>query len=540
MERKLGNSWTQEVLTKAMDSVLKDKVSVRCSAITHGIPRRTLRNHLLSGSRQKIKGMKPIPFIDLELGLCNRILRYSDIGMPLTPNVLKRTVFSFCELNGLKHPFNPNTASAGKQWLELFLRRQPNVSRTKSQNLNPARAQELNRFIVNGHFEKLITVMPEIGVMEKSQSIYNIDEKGNRLCLHKAQTVLAKEELEGIRLKPKWTENLPTGTQVFMTAKGSMTSQTFVKWFDHFAKYKTPGPVLLIFDGASSHLDANIVHAAEAQEIILYCLPSNTDHELQPLDKRHINHTNMEDVSADRVIKGYQFGRIFSRAWVKAVTLSNICSDFRATGIYPFDPTAIPDEAFAPSVLTFQLHRQAGDSTNNGNEESHSLQPPDNTATLTCEVIPDVTTMKKSTTTGSKDTKIGMKNENVMREKTVTKKKAVMNKNQTKTNEKIIDNIGKNTESKGKKTEYISSRSKYISSRASTSRKDPSRQEPRTSSQMAKQREESWYCHICKTDRVEDMRLCNLCLRYVHEACEGLTRTDSIPNFRCMFCKDSH
>ncbi|KAJ8865585.1 hypothetical protein PR048_033105 [Dryococelus australis] len=68
---------------------------------------------------------------------------------------------------------------------------------------------------------------------------------------------------KGNRLKPEWTENLPSGRQVFMTAKCSMTSQTFVKWLDHFAKYKTPGPVLLFFDGASSHLDANIVHAVE-------------------------------------------------------------------------------------------------------------------------------------------------------------------------------------------------------------------------------------------------------------------------------------
>ncbi|KAJ8894720.1 hypothetical protein PR048_000027 [Dryococelus australis] len=125
-----------------MDSVLKNKVSVRCAAITHAIPRRTLRNHLLSGSRQKIKGREPIPPIDHELELCNGILRLSDVGMPLTPNVLKRTVFNFCEINGLKHPFNPNTAPTGKKWLKLLLRRHPNVSRRKSQNLSPSRAQK--------------------------------------------------------------------------------------------------------------------------------------------------------------------------------------------------------------------------------------------------------------------------------------------------------------------------------------------------------------------------------------------------------------
>ncbi|KAJ8894721.1 hypothetical protein PR048_000028 [Dryococelus australis] len=73
---------------------------------------------------------------------------------------------------------------------------------------------------------------------------------------------------------PEWTENLPTASQVFMSPKGSMTSQTFVKYLDHFTKYKAPGPVLVIFNGASSHFDANIVHAAEAHEITLIVSPA--------------------------------------------------------------------------------------------------------------------------------------------------------------------------------------------------------------------------------------------------------------------------
>ncbi|KAJ8893555.1 hypothetical protein PR048_006154 [Dryococelus australis] len=63
-----------------------------------------------------------------------------------------------------------------------------------------------------------------------------------------------------------------------MTPKASTTSQTLVK-------FKSPGPVQLIFDGAHSHLDANIVIAVEAHAKTVYCLPSINMHELQPLDK---------------------------------------------------------------------------------------------------------------------------------------------------------------------------------------------------------------------------------------------------------------
>lgn len=43
---------------------------------------------------------------------------------------------------------------------------------------------------------------------------------------------------------------------------------------------------MVIFDGASSHLDYTTVEKADRHNtrIFLYCLPSTVTHELQPLD----------------------------------------------------------------------------------------------------------------------------------------------------------------------------------------------------------------------------------------------------------------
>ena len=46
-----------------------------------------------------------------------------------------------------------------------------------------------------------------------------------------------------------------------------------------------PGKCLLVFDGAKCHLDYQIVEAAEKHQITLFCLPSQTTHALQPMDK---------------------------------------------------------------------------------------------------------------------------------------------------------------------------------------------------------------------------------------------------------------
>jgi hypothetical protein len=90
---------------------------------------------------------------------------------------------------------------------------------------------------------------------------------------------------KGQRLKPEWKKDMPPGTEVVMSGKGSMTTALFIYWRDHFDRYKVEGEVLLIFDCASSHLDANIANAADKYGITLYCLPSNTTHKLKPVDK---------------------------------------------------------------------------------------------------------------------------------------------------------------------------------------------------------------------------------------------------------------
>lgn len=90
---------------------------------------------------------------------------------------------------------------------------------------------------------------------------------------------------KGQHCKPEWGDHLPSGSQINMTPKGSMTNETLISWLGHFAMSRNPGSTLLIFYGAKSHLDVSIVDAAERHGITLLCLPRNTTHELQPMDK---------------------------------------------------------------------------------------------------------------------------------------------------------------------------------------------------------------------------------------------------------------
>ncbi|KAI4455768.1 dde superfamily endonuclease [Holotrichia oblita] len=87
---------------------------------------------------------------------------------------------------------------------------------------------------------------------------------------------------KGKRLKPELYDNLPSGSLVEKSAKCYMTNKLFKEFLEHLARYKSAGKYLLIFGGTACHLDLSVVEVADSLDISLYCLSSNTTHELQP------------------------------------------------------------------------------------------------------------------------------------------------------------------------------------------------------------------------------------------------------------------
>jgi hypothetical protein len=53
--------------------------------------------------------------------------------------------------------------------------------------MNPARAQKLNRFIVNDYFTKLEKIVADYQLFDKPDKIFSMDEKGCQLSLHNQQ-----------------------------------------------------------------------------------------------------------------------------------------------------------------------------------------------------------------------------------------------------------------------------------------------------------------------------------------------------------------
>lgn len=553
-------SWSQEALSNAVDAVSKKKMSDYAAEKQFGVPRRTIRRYVKAGHDVKSKlGRKFTLTSEQEAELCTRIIRLSDIGFPLTTKILRLCVYTFCSQNNIKHQFSNIKCIASHLWARTFLKKNPTISVRKSQNLNPARAQKLNKFIVQDHFQKLKSLLEEHNILGKPERLYNMDEKGCRLNLHKEPRVLAKKGArrvhivgpehgesvtvvscanaigaaippmvlyKGKRMKPEYVDDLPHGSVCRMTERGSMTTKSFVDWLHHFGCHKPPGHCVLIFDGAKSHLDYEIVETAEQYEISLYCLPSNTTHELQPLDKavfRSFEYHWDDEVmlywsnNGERAITKQRFGKILNKVWDKSMTPSNIKSGFQATGIFPFNPNAIPEESFAPSIPTErpeplatstpQPTTSAVASRTTALILSPEANDPIEDAILDAEDDSEaVASFTDLLPTPKKRTGRIVKRKPAINSRAVVLKKPLFKEKQD----------GSSTK-KPKETENTTEES-----RASVSRQ--------------KTMKESWFCHICEEDRVEDMRLCDTCGKYVHEQCVGLTQEDKGP-FICPICE---
>ncbi|CAG4929841.1 unnamed protein product [Parnassius apollo] len=369
-------------------------MSQRKAAATFNIPRRTLRNHIKSGSTKKIIGRTPVLNKTQEKDLCKRVIRLAQVGLPLTSKIVRKQAYEFCKANSIPNSFNDNKNIAGKKWLKIFVKRNPEILLRRAQLMNPARAQKLNKYIVQQHFNAIKTIYENLNICNHPARLYNMDEKGCRSTIHHQRKVFAAKGTKrvhfvaqkhaenltiamcvnatgnsvspmvifnGKRLRPEFCDNMPPGTLVKMGTKGSMTTELFVEFINHLGQFKSQGKCLLIFDGASSHLDARIVDAADAHDIVLYCLPSSTTHELQPLDKS-VNKSYEHFWDEEVLLYAYQhlcrkltktrFSKIFTKVWSKCTTKENIINGFRATGLFPYDPNAIPEEAYAPSALT--------------------------------------------------------------------------------------------------------------------------------------------------------------------------------------------
>ena len=157
---------------------------------------------------------------------------------------------------------------------------------------------------------------------------------------------------DATKLNALWTKGEVPGTRYGLSSRGWTDQELFQGWLvEHFLQHSVSSrPLLLLLDGHSSHFEPETIRIAKEENIIIFCLPPHTTHELQPLDCTLFGplNTAWADVCHSffkkhpaQVVSKLNFCQLFHSAWLKAVTPQNISAGFKRAGIWPFNRDAV-------------------------------------------------------------------------------------------------------------------------------------------------------------------------------------------------------
>jgi hypothetical protein len=371
------HAYEKSGLEKAMAAV-KEGISYRRASEMYGIPRSTLYDYYIGKSNLDSKsGPKPYLTSEEEEELVDFLEIHSRIGYPYTRKHVLAIIQDIIDTKGIK-------ATVSNGWWQSFLRRHPTLTLRTAVPLSIARASATDAHMIDSYFDKLEKVLVKNDILDKANNIFNCDETGfslspkspkvvttvgTKVVSHitgdtKTQiTVLVCTSASGYALppfvifdrktlNPQLTVGEVPGTLYGLSKKGWIDRSLFSDWFfNHFIEYAPSSrPLLLILDGHSSHYCPDVIRAASEQEIIIFTLPPNTTHLSQPLDKGPFSPLKKawQEVchqftlkNPGRCITRYDFSQLFSEAWSKSMTVKNIMSGFKTTGICPFDRGAV-------------------------------------------------------------------------------------------------------------------------------------------------------------------------------------------------------
>ena len=370
--------WDEETMKRAYASVKENKLSVRKASSMYNIPKSTLGDRVTgrvtfgshSGPTRYLSDAEEAQLVQF---LCNT----ASLGYARTKKEVLAIVEELVSAKGKE-------VHVSNGWWESFRRRHPILTLSSAEKLSYARLVATNPHILSSYFDLLEQTLTEYDLFTSPARIFNCDETGlpfehtpPHVIGIKGQkhpravttgskkniTVLACCSASGSVLPPlviyrrkALNRGLVEGevpeTSYALSDRGWMDHEIFENWFtQHFLIHAPPArPLLLLLDGHSTHYHPGFIRKAAHEQVVVFCLPPNTTHLLQPLDKGAFGplktYWNQEcqkflRENPGQVMTDYSFMKVFSKAWYQAMTIPNVMAAFRTTGIYPFCPTKV-------------------------------------------------------------------------------------------------------------------------------------------------------------------------------------------------------
>lgn len=341
-----------------------------------------VHTHQLEQRQQQNSGLTLLSAVEEAL-LVDWIVRQYNMNAPASPEEVKdRARGLIGERKG------EECEQSLRGWYPAFLRRHSGLSIRIPENMPKSRlnAEQKQRNIV--HFFSLLRQWKKL----KKEQIYAADETGltedcsraqkaivpkgcgrvyrNSFGFYEHVSILHIGNAEGNSLPPVWIFKGAAhdaeladdfarfcGDSVYGTQKnGYFTAAHFLSVLQHFVRHAVcTRPLLLIMDGASSHIDEESLEYAKNNDVNILLLPAHTTHLLQVADvavfrpfkahwKRECERVRMAKrrtcAPGEIGVKRSDILPAALAAWNCATSPENVISGFRRTGIYPFNPLA--------------------------------------------------------------------------------------------------------------------------------------------------------------------------------------------------------
>ena len=366
----------------------KPSISVRSLAKKYGISATTLQRHVNTNSR--IGAGRPAVLTaaeEKEIVYSCQVLQ--EMGFGMTRDIVGAVVVDYLSTTGRQ---NLSNGQPGYKWWKGFQKRFPQLVDRKAQHLPKHRAIAGNEETVTGFLGKVSDLLQTLKIAHAHDlgcRLWNCDESG--ICTSVvSSTVLARRGAKwvhettggsgrevttihvcgsasgtclppfvlykGKHLYSTWTKGGPAGTIYGVSESGWMEKANFLSWFKKLFVPSVQGllesgPVVLIFDGHHSHISVELLEYARAKNVHLVCLPSHTSHILQPMD---VGVFGPMKATWKRLLKEYKtstraanvtkevFPTLLKKLLDSSLRPEHITAGFRASGLHPLKPSAIP------------------------------------------------------------------------------------------------------------------------------------------------------------------------------------------------------
>lgn len=387
--------YSQENLKIALQEITAGRLTIYSALKKYGIPYSTLYTRK-TGTRGKICKSKGRPTevpLAAETDLANGLKVLEKWGFGLSRKEVLERVGLYVQQNNIETSFKNGVP--GEDWFMGFKKRH-GLSLKVPENVEYCRKKAVDPFLIYGYFELLKETLTDLNLLDKPERIWNLDESSFSVYPRKSKivggvgfpalrttstsgrdntTVLVMCNaaggkapplivFKGVNIWDQWVaseEKIFEGTVYAATKNGWMDSEVFRNYFVNsvIPAVGNDRPVLIIYDGHGSHVDARLIQTAISEQITIMKLPPHSTHLLQPLD---LSVFKSLKIKWDEKLIVWQrqhlglklpkriFSEFFCQAW-KEVKIEVITNGFRKAGIFPLDAEVVSREKFSPEAI---------------------------------------------------------------------------------------------------------------------------------------------------------------------------------------------